>query len=54
MLSLEERILKRKEAQARAHKKWRDSEKGRAYYDKRRLARCVKETDGQTDKPEQG
>jgi hypothetical protein len=33
----EEKIAKRKAAQAIAHKKWRESEKGKAYYLKLKL-----------------
>ena len=35
----EEKQEKRKAAQSKAHKKWRESEKGKAYYRKEKLKR---------------
>jgi hypothetical protein len=34
---MEEDKAKKKAAQAAAHKRWRDSEKGKAYYQKQKL-----------------
>jgi hypothetical protein len=38
---MEEEKARKKAAQAAAHKRWRDSEKGKAYYLKQKLKRSV-------------
>jgi hypothetical protein len=38
---MEEEKARKKAAQAAAHKRWRDSEKGKAYYQKQKLKRSV-------------
>lgn len=39
-MSEEEQKAKRKTAQAAAHKKWRESEKGKAYYQRLKLKKA--------------
>jgi len=48
MDDLSARIQKRKESQARAHKKWRESERGKAYYEKRRLIKSQQQKPNET------